>query len=596
MPQAEAYDRIRDRFERRRERPVAVRFTWQGPTAGLSKVPHYTPPLNIPPPHTPIITGALIVEFEGDGEAVKDLRALARIAGEDLLELWSDLDHDAERCWWALLADRGWSQRHPTIAMEKRLWTDSPRGTTFNMAAIPTLYANGATDLQGWAELPPDACTSVVTNAATVCAQFTALLAGDLILMPVAQQVADFIDAAQAVRRFKGPPGPESAYIYERMHRLHPGVAWGNLYDRIEKHGAERLLEDAIQLDVEFVKVGLFQLQSECNATEEDIERAWRMVPRLHALEREAFHRAPMRKARMQIRLGDSPVADADASGAAVSQQSAPEMGQGISATAGTNGPLFPLNDAQFEVLALLYSAQIIGWERADGSGRQQLIGLHTAVITAIAEQPDPSAYLHLINAGMTSFVEPLKAPIPRLKAPALFGEAERVVEIVSERNPEGSTLAVIVDGKQEADLQGNPLRWLSLTSKGNIAFQEEQQKRGRVRTASSTSDALAAAANVKPTHSSDFTSVNWFGTEYAFSVGNQARAIAALWREWDSGGHSLSQAEIGEQIGSSANNFTLRKVFRHRDTNGKWVKHPAWGTMIQSSGKGVYRLVSPES
>ncbi len=93
--------------------------------------------------------------------------------------------------------------------------------------------------------------------------------------------------------------------------------------------------------------------------------------------------------------------------------------------------------------------------------------------------------------------------------------------------------------------------------------------------------------------HSEDFTSVNWFGNRYQFSKGNQAQTVRVLWEAWEKGGHSLSQETIGEQIGSSASNFDLKKTFRIRQ--GKLhVTHPAWGTMIQPSGKGTYRLVPP--
>ena len=98
-----------------------------------------------------------------------------------------------------------------------------------------------------------------------------------------------------------------------------------------------------------------------------------------------------------------------------------------------------------------------------------------------------------------------------------------------------------------------------------------------------------------QPTHSSDFTSVNWFGTRYAFSKGNQARSVKVLWEAWAEGGHGLSQETIGERIDSNADRFEMRKTFRRVGGDGEEI-HPAWGTMIQRDGKGCCRLVPPES
>ncbi|MCH7727582.1 MAG: ThuA domain-containing protein, partial [Planctomycetes bacterium] len=57
----------------------------------------------------------------------------------------------------------------------------------------------------------------------------------------------------------------------------------------------------------------------------------------------------------------------------------------------------------------------------------------------------------------------------------------------------------------------------------------------------------------VKPTHSDDFTSANWFGTPHEFAKGQQAESVRVLWQAWEAGGHSLSQETICEKIGSSA-------------------------------------------
>lgn len=96
--------------------------------------------------------------------------------------------------------------------------------------------------------------------------------------------------------------------------------------------------------------------------------------------------------------------------------------------------------------------------------------------------------------------------------------------------------------------------------------------------------------------HSPDFASVNWYGTRYMFSKGNQSEAVRALWEAWENGGHALKQETIAERIGSSgSSNFRLDHTFRKRSGDGKYETHPAWGTMIVSEGKGCHRLAEPE-
>jgi len=103
-----------------------------------------------------------------------------------------------------------------------------------------------------------------------------------------------------------------------------------------------------------------------------------------------------------------------------------------------------------------------------------------------------------------------------------------------------------------------------------------------------------APKADDEPSHSPDFTSANWYGTRYTFAKGNQAETIRVLWEAWEAGGHSLSQELIGEKIGSSSDHFRIQKTFRTLRENG-YVRHPAWGAMIQQDGKGCYRLGNPK-
>jgi hypothetical protein len=92
-------------------------------------------------------------------------------------------------------------------------------------------------------------------------------------------------------------------------------------------------------------------------------------------------------------------------------------------------------------------------------------------------------------------------------------------------------------------------------------------------------------------THSPDFTSVDWFGTRYVFSKGKQAGCVQALWKAWEDGGHNLTKDRIAEDVSPDIVRFRLSHVFRNQKTR---TYHPAWGTMIQSQGKGVFGLVAP--
>ena len=78
--------------------------------------------------------------------------------------------------------------------------------------------------------------------------------------------------------------------------------------------------------------------------------------------------------------------------------------------------------------------------------------------------------------------------------------------------------------------------------------------------------------------HNKDFTSVVWYGTEYIFNK-TQGLCIECLWRN-----ECLSEKTIGEDIGSSSDNYRLIHTFR---------EHPAWMEMIvkDSCRKGIFRL-----
>ncbi len=93
----------------------------------------------------------------------------------------------------------------------------------------------------------------------------------------------------------------------------------------------------------------------------------------------------------------------------------------------------------------------------------------------------------------------------------------------------------------------------------------------------------LAAGENV---HNDDFTMVRWFGVEYHFSLGLQASAVAALWREWEKNGLGLHQETIRHAIDEERDTFRMDATFRN---------HPAFGVMIRPCGDGRYRLARPE-
>jgi hypothetical protein len=82
-------------------------------------------------------------------------------------------------------------------------------------------------------------------------------------------------------------------------------------------------------------------------------------------------------------------------------------------------------------------------------------------------------------------------------------------------------------------------------------------------------------------THTDDFRSVNWYGTEYVFTP-TQAACVRVLWEAWERGTPAVGQDAILEAAGSVGG--SLRHVFRKG-------KHPAWGKMIVSPGKGTFRL-----
>lgn len=104
-----------------------------------------------------------------------------------------------------------------------------------------------------------------------------------------------------------------------------------------------------------------------------------------------------------------------------------------------------------------------------------------------------------------------------------------------------------------------------------------------------------------KPDWNADFTQVTWHGVKYTFTPGHQAEIVKLLWKEWGKKpGNGLSQVEIGKEIGSKqadTGRFTLMHQFRRgkkpeQGEKRKYTMHPAWETMIVSTGtRGCYML-----
>ena len=89
-------------------------------------------------------------------------------------------------------------------------------------------------------------------------------------------------------------------------------------------------------------------------------------------------------------------------------------------------------------------------------------------------------------------------------------------------------------------------------------------------------------------THSQDFASVTWFGTQYTFTP-TQRKVVEVLWKAWEAKSPGVSAGELLKCAQSSGH--CLRDLFK---VCGK--KHPAWNTMIvmAEGRKGVYRLTPP--
>ena len=117
--------------------------------------------------------------------------------------------------------------------------------------------------------------------------------------------------------------------------------------------------------------------------------------------------------------------------------------------------------------------------------------------------------------------------------------------------------------------------------------MQEDDDPPIRVRVVSDS----AEKATHGPVHafrwSKDFRSLNWGGREFPPFTFTQAACMKTLWEHLQNGTRWMAQATILDEAASVSDSRKpqLRDVFG---------KHPAWGVVIVSGGKGVYGLADP--
>jgi hypothetical protein len=140
-------------------------------------------------------------------------------------------------------------------------------------------------------------------------------------------------------------------------------------------------------------------------------------------------------------------------------------------------------------------------------------------------------------------------------------------------------------------------LDYYNSADEGDFGADQQQEVRNLVRRVIVTVKARLQEldGDAAPTHSADFTSVNWFGTKYQFVRGQQAESVRVLWNAWENKTPSLSEKTIGEEICSVNDRFRLEHVFNPtKKKTSKRQPHPAWGKMIIRVGQGVYALSPP--
>lgn len=101
---------------------------------------------------------------------------------------------------------------------------------------------------------------------------------------------------------------------------------------------------------------------------------------------------------------------------------------------------------------------------------------------------------------------------------------------------------------------------------------------------ASAKSESIQADTESIFRPSSDFRSLNWGDRIFTFTT-TQSACVNVMYRDYENKTPTLSETSILDAAGSASS--------RLRDVFGKG-KHPAWGTLIVQSGKGIFRLAEP--
>jgi len=237
-------------------------------------------------------------------------------------------------------------------------------------------------------------------------------------------------------------------------------------------------------------------------------------------------------------------------------------------------------------------------------------LGAGAAFMRAVENDPEAQAALKRAQARLRAFAEALKDPEIQRELERSRREQEQAFQALADAIRESVRAAqqdfgdlgfmppkTLEDWEHLARVVEMPFETIqagNFTARDVYVMALAWMDRQRLKARLDGRDEAAIA--VEPTHSPDFTSVDWFGTRYTFAKGNQAESVRVLWDAWASGGHSLSQETIGDRIGSTASRFELAKVFRRKAAGGGYEPHPAWGTMIRPDSKGSYRLTPPES
>ncbi len=94
--------------------------------------------------------------------------------------------------------------------------------------------------------------------------------------------------------------------------------------------------------------------------------------------------------------------------------------------------------------------------------------------------------------------------------------------------------------------------------------------------------------------HSEDFGTVTWFGTQYDFNTTSQRTIVSTLWREWDEGRGGVTNEFLQTACGSESSSFKVKNVFRSSGGHAPG-HHPAWNTMIQPIKRNLFALCAPK-